>query len=85
MSAAGVDVRPLRVSPVIKFFRWTLLLTGIAYGAYFQRKFSKIENLRREQELREKPMRDAKRAEERKRQLEAEAKFLDDLAKGHVA
>lgn len=54
---------------VLQFCRWSLLITGIAYGAYFQNKFSKRENARREEELRLKPMRDAKLAEEKRLEL----------------
>ncbi|XP_017879437.1 ATP synthase subunit e, mitochondrial-like [Ceratina calcarata] len=78
MSSVEAGPRPLQVSPVIKFARWSFLLTGILYGAYHQRRLSKRENARREQELREKPMRDAKLAEERKRLLEAETKMLNE-------
>lgn len=53
----------------MQFCRWSLLITGIAYGAYFQKKFSKRENARREEELRLKPMRDAKLAEEKRLSL----------------
>ncbi|XP_032676130.1 ATP synthase subunit e, mitochondrial [Odontomachus brunneus] len=81
MSTAELNPRPLRVSPFIKFCRWSLLITGIAYGAYFQRKFSKRENARREEELRLKPMRDAKLAEEKRLTLIAEQQMLEDLMK----
>lgn len=46
-----------------------MLLTGIAYGAYHQRRLSRRENARREEELKLKPIRDAKLAEERKQAL----------------
>ncbi|XP_033361956.1 ATP synthase subunit e, mitochondrial [Bombus vosnesenskii] len=79
MSSAEVAPRPLQVSPLIKFSRWTLLLTGIVYGAYHQRRLSKKENARREQELREKPMKDAKLAAEKKKLAEAEIQMLNEL------
>ncbi|XP_020283338.1 ATP synthase subunit e, mitochondrial [Pseudomyrmex gracilis] len=79
MSSATLDPRPLRVSPFIKFCRWSLLLTGIVYGAFHHRRFSKIENARREEELRTKPERDAKLAEERRLALIAEQKMIDEL------
>ncbi|XP_076242311.1 ATP synthase, subunit E [Calliopsis andreniformis] len=80
MSTAEAAPRPVRVSPVIKFARWSLLLTGVVYGAYHQRRFSRKEALLREKELQEKPMRDAKIAEEKKRLLEAEKAWLEELA-----
>ncbi|XP_003484784.1 ATP synthase subunit e, mitochondrial [Bombus impatiens] len=79
MSSAEVAPRPLQVSPLIKFSRWTLLLTGIVYGAYHQRRLSKKENARREQELKEKPMKDAKLAAEKKKLVEAELQMLNEL------
>ncbi|XP_033203334.1 ATP synthase, subunit E [Bombus vancouverensis nearcticus] len=79
MSSAEVAPRPLQVSPLIKFSRWTLLLTGIVYGAYHQRRLSKKENARREQELKEKPMKDAKLAAEKKKLAEAEIQMLNEL------
>lgn len=78
MSSMEAGPRPLQVSPLIKFSRWSLLITGILYGSYHQRRLMKRENARREQELREKPMRDAKLAEERKRLQEAEMKMLNE-------
>lgn len=54
----------------LQFSRWSLLLTGVLYGAYHQRRLSRKENARREQELKDKPMRDAKLAAEKK-QLQA--------------
>ncbi|KAI4499341.1 hypothetical protein M0802_005601 [Mischocyttarus mexicanus] len=80
-SSAELNPRPLRVSPLIKFSRWTLLTVGILYGAYFQRKFSNIENARREKEERERPEREAREAIERAKRIEAENKMLDDLMK----
>lgn len=54
----------------LQFSRWSLLLTGILYGAYHQKRFTRKENALREQELKEKPIRDAKLAEEKKKLLE---------------
>ncbi|XP_050458421.1 ATP synthase subunit e, mitochondrial [Cataglyphis hispanica] len=79
MSTAELNPRPLRVSPFIKFCRWSLLLSGIAYGAYHQRRLSRIENARREEELRLKPIRDAKLAEEKRLSILAEQKMLEEL------
>ncbi|XP_078053451.1 ATP synthase, subunit E [Augochlora pura] len=84
MSAVEAGPKPIRISPLIKLSRWSLLLLGVTYGAYHQRRLSKRETLRREKELAEKPMRDAKLAEERRIALIAEQKMLDDLAKGKL-
>lgn len=46
------------------------MLTGILYGAYHQKRLSKKENALREQELKEKPIKDAKLAEEKKKLME---------------
>ncbi|XP_054016754.1 ATP synthase subunit e, mitochondrial [Hylaeus anthracinus] len=79
MSSVEATPKPLRVSPLIKFSRWTLLLAGVVYGAYHHNRFSKKEEALREKALREKPMRDAKLAAEKKQRMIDEAKFLDDL------
>ncbi|XP_033324646.2 ATP synthase, subunit E [Megalopta genalis] len=84
MSAIEAGPKPVRISPFIKFSRWSFLSLGIIYGAYHQKRLSKRENLRREKELAEKPMRDAKLAAERKLAMAAEQKMLDDLAKGKL-
>lgn len=84
VSSAELNPRPIRVSPLIKFSRWTFLTLGIIYGAYYQNKFSKIENARREKEERERPAREAKLALEKKRALEEEQKMLDDLITGKL-
>nr|ADC34229.1 mitochondrial ATP synthase e chain [Solenopsis invicta] len=79
MSATELNPRPLRVSPFIKFCRWSLLLTGIAYGAYHHRRLKRKEDARRAEELRLKPVRDAKLAEEKRLSLLAEQKMFDEL------
>ncbi|KYN36393.1 hypothetical protein ALC56_09353 [Trachymyrmex septentrionalis] len=78
MSTVELNPKPLRVSPFIKFCRWSLLLTGIAYGAYHQRRLKRKEDARRAEELRLKPMRDAKLAEEKRLALIVEQKMLDE-------
>ncbi|KAL0118898.1 hypothetical protein PUN28_009492 [Cardiocondyla obscurior] len=78
MSTAELSPRPLRVSPFIKFCRWSLLLTGIVYGAYHHRRFKKREDARRAEDLRLKPVRDAQLAEEKRLALIAEQKMLDE-------
>ncbi|EDW42196.1 ATP synthase subunit e, mitochondrial [Drosophila suzukii] len=72
---------PVRVSPLIKFGRWSLLLVGIAYGAAHQSRLSKKEEKVREIEAQQKAVRDAKLAEEKKRSAEAEARALAELSK----
>ncbi|KAJ9579578.1 hypothetical protein L9F63_004763 [Diploptera punctata] len=69
---------PLRVSPFIRFSRWSLLLAGIAYGAIRHGSLSRKEAAIREVETKQKAIRDAKLAEEKKRLAKLE---LDDLAK----
>ncbi|OAD52089.1 hypothetical protein WN48_03044 [Eufriesea mexicana] len=76
MSSVQATVKPLNVSPVIKFFRWTFLLSGIVYGLYFQKKFSKRENALREQEERERPMKEAKLAAEKKLLIEGKKRYV---------
>ncbi|XP_030371535.1 ATP synthase subunit e, mitochondrial [Scaptodrosophila lebanonensis] len=72
---------PVRVSPLIKFGRWSLLLVGIAYGAAHQSRLSKKEEKVRAIEAQQKAVRDAKIAEEKKRSADAEAKALAELSK----
>ncbi|XP_012260244.2 ATP synthase subunit e, mitochondrial [Athalia rosae] len=81
MSTAQLNPRPVRVSPLIKFGRWSLLGAGILWGIYHQNRFSKREAEIREIEAREKVIRDAKLAEEKKRMYEAEIKMLEELSK----
>ncbi|GAB6022699.1 ATP synthase, H transporting, mitochondrial Fo complex, subunit E [Chamberlinius hualienensis] len=67
---------PVKVSPLIKFGRWSLLTAGIVYGLYHHRRLSKKEALWREHEAKEKPIRDAKKAEEKKRLGKEEMQYL---------
>ncbi|EDX16158.1 GD14258 [Drosophila simulans] len=67
---------PVRVSPLIKFGRWSLLLVGIAYGAAHQSRLSKKEEKVREIEGQQKAVRDAKLAEAKKRSAPAMAPCL---------
>ncbi|GAB0090045.1 ATP synthase subunit e, mitochondrial [Sergentomyia squamirostris] len=71
---------PVRVSPLIKFGRWSFLTVGIAYGAYHQSRLSKKAAKEREIENKAKEIRDVKLAEEKKRAVEAEIKMLEDMA-----
>ncbi|KAL7297816.1 hypothetical protein TKK_0008849 [Trichogramma kaykai] len=81
MSAAELNPRPVRVSPLIKFGRWSFLALGVAYGAFHQNRLSKRENARREIEERERPAREAKLAAEKKIAADAELKALEQMAK----
>ncbi|XP_058838579.1 ATP synthase subunit e, mitochondrial [Topomyia yanbarensis] len=71
---------PVRVSPLIKFGRWSFLAVGVAYGAYHQQRLAKREVGIREIEAQQKAIRDAKLAEEKKRSSEAENKALAELS-----
>lgn len=72
---------PVRVSPLIKFARWSLLTVGIGYGAFHENRLSKKEAKVREIEAQQKIVRDAKLAEEKKISAAAEIKALEDLSK----
>nr|CAI5855192.1 unnamed protein product [Callosobruchus analis] len=72
---------PVRVSPVIKFFRWSFLGAGIVWGAFHLNRFSKKENALREIEAKLKPERDAKLAAEKKAAAEREIAELEKLAR----
>lgn len=72
---------PVRVSPLIKFARWSLLTVGIGYGAFHQNRLSNKEEKVRAIEAQQKIVRDAKLAEEKKRSAAAEMKALEDLSK----
>ncbi|XP_053945710.1 ATP synthase subunit e, mitochondrial [Anastrepha obliqua] len=72
---------PVRVSPLIKFGRWSLLVVGIGYGAFHQNRLSKKEEKVRIIEAQQKVVRDAKLAEEKKRAVEAEIRALEELSK----
>lgn len=62
---------PVRVSPVVKLGRWTLLLLGIYYGSSKRKYLIKREGAVREEEEKNKAIRDAKIKEEKDR-LDAE-------------
>uniref|UniRef100_A0A182K2A3 ATP synthase F(0) complex subunit e, mitochondrial n=1 Tax=Anopheles christyi TaxID=43041 RepID=A0A182K2A3_9DIPT len=71
---------PVRVSPLIRFGRWSFLVVGVAYGAYHQQRLASREVGIREIEAKQKVIRDAKLAEEKKRNQEAEAKAIAELS-----
>lgn len=53
---------------LFQFGRWSFLAIGVAYGAYHQQRLAKREVGIREVEAQQKVIRDAKLAEEKKRQ-----------------
>ncbi|CAD6216198.1 GSCOCG00004417001-RA-CDS [Cotesia congregata] len=81
MSAVELNPRPVRVSPLIKFSRWTLLTAGIMYGLFYQNRFSKKEAAFQEVEMKRKAIRDKQLAEEKKRLAEAEIRELEKIMK----
>lgn len=74
--APSEALTPIRVSPMIKFARWTLLLVGIWYGStrwnYLHRKEEKYRDYLREM----KPIWDAEAAAKKKA---ADQKSIDEL------
>ncbi|ENN81187.1 hypothetical protein HUJ04_006916 [Dendroctonus ponderosae] len=72
---------PVRVSPVIKFFRWSLLGTGVVYGAFHQSRLDKNEAALREVESKQMVIRDEKLAIEKKLAADREIRELEALAK----
>ncbi|KAI4459760.1 atp synthase e chain mitochondrial [Holotrichia oblita] len=70
---------PVRVSPLIKFSRWSLLTVGVLYGAFHHNRLSKKETAFREVEAKQKVIRDAKLAEEKKLSAAREMKDLEAL------
>ncbi|KAH0554923.1 uncharacterized protein LOC123263755 [Cotesia glomerata] len=81
MSAVELNPRPVRVSPFIKFSRWTLLTAGIMYGLFYQNRFTKKEAAFQEVEMKRKAIRDKQLAEEKKRLAEAELRELEKIMK----
>ena len=64
-----------------QFGRWSLLTLGVVYGALHQGRLSRKEAAFREVEDKQKAIRDAKVAEEKKRAAEREIAELEALAK----
>ncbi|XP_028037522.1 ATP synthase subunit e, mitochondrial [Bombyx mandarina] len=73
---------PVRISPLIKFGRWSFLTVGVLYGAFHQNRLSKKEAKLREIEAKEKVIRDAKLKEEKERASALEIKALEEMASG---
>ncbi|XP_072941304.1 ATP synthase subunit e, mitochondrial [Epargyreus clarus] len=70
---------PVRVSPLIRFGRWSFLGAGIMYGAFHQNRLSKKEAKLREIEAKEKVIRDEKLAKEKAIASAAEIKALEEM------
>ncbi|XP_044003424.1 ATP synthase subunit e, mitochondrial [Aphidius gifuensis] len=81
MSTAELNPRPLRVSPLIKFGRWSFLTAGIAYGLFHQNRLSKKEALWRIDENEKKKIRDVQLAAEKKRAADEEMRNLEAMMK----
>ncbi|KAK9508453.1 hypothetical protein O3M35_006007 [Rhynocoris fuscipes] len=58
---------PVNVSPLIKLIRWTLLVSGIAYGTVWQKRHYAAELSLRDIRIQEKAARDKVLAEEKLR------------------
>ncbi|CAG4958519.1 ATP synthase subunit e, mitochondrial [Colias croceus] len=70
---------PVRVSPLIRFGRWSFLGVGIVYGAFHQNRLSKKEAKIREIETKEKAIRDEKLKQEKALAAAAEMKNLEEM------
>ncbi|XP_063987752.1 ATP synthase subunit e, mitochondrial [Diachasmimorpha longicaudata] len=81
MSSVELNPRPVRVSPLIKFGRWGMLISGVLYGAFNQNRLSKKETAWREVEAKKKIIRDKQLAEEKKRASEIEMANLEAMMK----
>ncbi|RZC35660.1 ATP-synt E domain containing protein [Asbolus verrucosus] len=71
--------KPLPVHPLIKFARWSLLITGIFYGAYRQKRLAKKEAAFRREEIKKKEIRDKQLAPEKKLAGERELVELEEM------
>ncbi|CAH1108121.1 unnamed protein product [Psylliodes chrysocephalus] len=72
---------PVRVSPLIKFGRWSFLGLGVLYGAFHNNRLSKKEAAFREVNDKIKAERDAKVAAEKMAAAEREIKELEAMAR----
>ena len=70
---------PARISPLIKFARWSFLTVGVLYGAAHHSRLAKKEEAIREVELKQKAIRDAKLAAEKKIANEREIAELEAM------
>jgi len=71
---------PGTVSPLIKFGRYSFLGLGIMYGAFHQSRLAAKEVKVREIEAKQKEVRDAKLAIEKKRNFEEEQRAIAALS-----
>ncbi|XP_063867578.1 ATP synthase subunit e, mitochondrial-like [Scylla paramamosain] len=67
---------PVRVSPLIKFGRWTALVTGILYGRSHFNSLKAKEAVIREEETKKQAIRDAQLAEEKLKNNKQEMIYL---------
>ncbi|CAG7828436.1 unnamed protein product [Allacma fusca] len=67
---------PVRVSPLIRVSRWTLLGLGVFYGISRNSSLTKKENARRAQEELERPAREAATAVEKAKAYREEMLYL---------
>ncbi|KAG5887875.1 hypothetical protein JTB14_011410 [Gonioctena quinquepunctata] len=72
---------PVRVSPLIKFGRWSFLGLGVVYGLFHQNRLSKKETAFREVESKLKIERDAKLVAEKKAAADKEIQELEAMAR----
>ncbi|XP_054272928.1 ATP synthase subunit e, mitochondrial [Macrosteles quadrilineatus] len=70
------------VSPLIRFGRWSFLLAGIAYGAFWQSRYEKYELSVKDVKLREKAERDARIAHEKQMAAAREIQELEKMGRG---
>merc|ERR1712198_521052 len=67
---------PVRVSPLIKFGRWTALLTGVLYGRSHFKSLQAKEVILREEEAKQAVVRNAQLEEEKKKLNREEMLYL---------
>ncbi|XP_023952030.2 ATP synthase subunit e, mitochondrial [Bicyclus anynana] len=70
---------PVKISPLIRFGRWSFLTAGILYGAFHQSRLSKKETKLREIEAKEKVVRDERLKKEKAIAAAAELKALEEM------
>lgn len=75
---------PVKVAPLIKLSRWSLLISGIVWGANKKYFLHNKREAERTEEARLKPMKDAKIAAEKKAAYEAELRELAKMAEDWV-
>nr|BAN21062.1 unkown protein [Riptortus pedestris] len=73
---------PVNVSPLIRFGRYSMLLAGLAYGAFWQSRYTKKELALKDIKAREKAARDERLAQEKAMRSAAEIAELERMAGG---